>query len=51
MSKFGSKLKHLIKEMMAPAAFFFVAFQLLAFTRALMLKRYDIEVTTFVENK
>jgi len=48
MSKFGHGLKHLIRETIPPAAFFFVAFQLLAFTRALMLKRYGIEVPTFL---
>jgi len=48
MSNFGRRVKHLIHEMIPPAIFFFVSFQLLAFTRALMLKRYGIEVTTFV---
>jgi hypothetical protein len=48
MSKLGHSLKHLVREMMPPAAFFFVTFQLLAFTRALILKRYGIEATTFV---
>ena len=47
MSKFTRSLKHLVHEMIPPTAFFFVSFQLLALTRALMLKRYDIEVTTF----
>lgn len=49
MSKFVHGVKHLIKELIPPATFFFVAFQLLAFTRALMLKQYGIEVTTFLE--
>src|SRR5947207_5400718 len=48
MSKFTHGLKHFIQEMIPPVIFFFVSFQLLAFTRALMLKRYGIEVTTFV---
>ena len=48
MSKFSHSLKHLVHEMIPPAFFFFVTFQLLAFTRALMLKQYGIEVTTFV---
>jgi hypothetical protein len=34
--------------MVPPALFFFIAFQLLALTRALMLKRYGIDLTTFV---
>ena len=48
MSKLTHSLKHLVREMIPPAAFFFVSFQLLALTRALMLKQYDIEVTTFL---
>ena len=48
MSKFSHSLKHLVREMIPPVIFFFIAFQLLALTRALMLKRYGIDVTTFV---
>jgi hypothetical protein len=48
MSKFVHGLRHLIIELIPPAVFFFVAFQLLAFTRALMLRQYGVEVTTFV---
>jgi hypothetical protein len=48
MSKFVHGVKHLIRELIPPATFFFVAFQLLAFTRSLMLRQYGIEVTTFV---
>lgn len=48
MSKFIHSIKHLVHEMIPPAVFFFVTFQLLAFTRALMLKQYGIEVTTFM---
>jgi hypothetical protein len=48
MSSFGHKVKHLIRELIPPVVFFFVAFQLLAFTHALMLRGYGIEVTTFV---
>ena len=47
MSKVLSKLKHEIKEAIPPAAFFFVAFQLIAFTQSLMLKQYGISVSTF----
>jgi hypothetical protein len=49
MSSFGHKLKHLVREMIPPVIFFFVTFQLLALTRALILKRYGIDVTTFTE--
>ena len=48
MSNFGHGLKHFIQEMIPPVLFFFISFQLLAITRALMLKQYGIEVTTFV---
>src|SRR5271170_2415313 len=48
MSKFSHGLKHFVQELIPPALFFFVSFQLLAFTRALMLKQYGIEVTTFL---
>jgi hypothetical protein len=48
MSKFVHGVKHLIIELIPPATFFFVAFQLLAFSRALMLKQYGIELTAFV---
>ena len=48
MSKALSKLKHEIKEAIPPATFFFVAFQLIAFTDSLMLKQYGISVSTFV---
>jgi hypothetical protein len=48
MSKFGHGLKHFIRELIPPVIFFFVAFQLLALTRALMLRQYGIEVTTFM---
>jgi hypothetical protein len=48
MSKFVHGLKHLIIELIPPASFFFVAFQLLAFTQALMLRQYGIEAMKFV---
>ncbi len=48
MNKFVHSVKHLIHEMIPPATFFFISFHLLAFTRALMLRQYGIEVTTFI---
>ncbi|HWY88091.1 MAG TPA: hypothetical protein VNX28_15270 [Gemmataceae bacterium] len=48
MSKFSHGVKRLVQELIPPTTFFFIAFQLLAFTRALMLKQYGIEVTTFL---
>jgi hypothetical protein len=49
MSKFTHSLKHLVHEMIPPVTFFFVTFQLLVFTRALMLKRYGIDEASFWE--
>jgi hypothetical protein len=49
MSKFSHSVKHLVREMIPPATFFFITFQLLAFTRALMLKRYGIGEASFWE--
>jgi len=48
MSNFSHGLKHFIQELIPPVAFFFVGFQLLAVTRALMLRQYGIEVGTFM---
>ena len=47
MSGILKRLKHEFYEVLPPTIFFFVAFQLIAFTRALMLQRYGIEVSTF----
>jgi hypothetical protein len=49
MSKFVKGVKHLVYELIPPVTFFFVAFQLLALTRALMLKQYGIEAMAFME--
>jgi hypothetical protein len=46
---FGSRLKHEILEAVPPAIFFFIAFQLIAFTESLMLEEYGVEVSTFVK--
>jgi hypothetical protein len=47
MSHIVSRLKHEILGVIPPAVFFFIAFQLIAFTRALMLEEYGIRVSTF----
>lgn len=47
MSRIRARLKHEILEAIPPAVFFFFAFHLIAFTRALMLEQYGIEVSTF----
>src|SRR5580692_3757936 len=49
MSKFVKGVKHLVYELIPPVTFFFLTFQLLAFTRALMLKQYGIEAMAFME--
>jgi hypothetical protein len=43
-----SRLKHELVEAVPPAIFFFIAFQTIAFTRALMLEEYGIRVSTFM---
>jgi hypothetical protein len=48
MSSILSRLKHELVEVIPPAVFFFVAFQLIAFTRALLLEEYGIRTSTFV---
>jgi hypothetical protein len=47
MSELGNKLKHELRELIPVTLFFFVTFQLLALTEALMLKQYGIHLTTF----
>jgi hypothetical protein len=42
VSTLGQKLKHEMRELMPVTVFFFVAFQLLAFTQKLMLMQYGI---------
>ena len=46
MSNLGEKVKRELRELIPVTLFFFVAFQLLALTEALMLKQYGIEVRT-----
>jgi chromate transport protein ChrA len=48
MNKFLSRLKHEFVEIIPPTVFFFTAFQVIAFSRALMLEQYGIRVSTFV---
>ncbi len=47
MSNLGQKLKHELRELIPVTLFFFVTFQLLALTEALLLKEYSINVSTF----
>ncbi len=42
------RLKHELLAVIPPAVFFFVSFQLLAFTRSLMLEEYGIRISSFV---
>ena len=49
MSNIITRLKRAILGVVPVVVFFFVAFQLLAFTRALILKGYGIQVSTFLK--
>lgn len=48
MNTLAHKLKHEIKELVPVTVFFFLSFQLLALTQALMLREYGINATTFL---
>lgn len=48
MSKFGQFVKHELHELIPVTAFFFVTFELLALTEALMVKQYGISVSSFL---
>jgi hypothetical protein len=48
MENFGHKLKHELRELIPVTLFFFVAFQLLAFTETMMLEQYGIRVSVFL---
>jgi hypothetical protein len=48
MNRIVSRLKHEFLGVIPPAVFFFISFQVIAFTQALMLEKYGIRVSTFV---
>lgn len=48
MENFGHKLKHELRQLIPVTLFFFVAFQLLAFTETMMLEQYGIRVSVFL---
>ena len=48
MNKIFQRLKEKFLGIIPAAVFFFVAFQLLAITRSLILQQYGIQVSTFV---
>jgi len=48
MSNIIQRVKHEILGAIPPVIFFFIVFQLLAFTRALILKEYGIQVSIFI---
>jgi hypothetical protein len=48
MSSLRERVKHEIREILPPMIFFFVAFQLIAFTRFLFLEEYGLTVPGFV---
>ena len=48
MSKIFQRLKQEFLGVIPAAIYFFIAFQLLAFTRDLIVQEYDVEISTFV---
>lgn len=48
MTSLGHKLKHEMRELIPVTVFFFVTFQLLVLTQALMLEEFGIKVSSFV---
>jgi hypothetical protein len=48
MNSILARVKHELVQVIPPTVFFFVAFQVIAFTRALMLLEYGISTYTFV---
>jgi RsiW-degrading membrane proteinase PrsW (M82 family) len=48
MKNLGHKLKHELRQLVPVIVFFFVAFQLLAFTQTMMLEQYGIRVSVFL---
>jgi hypothetical protein len=47
MENIAARLKHEIAQVIPPAVFFFVTFNVIAVTRALMLEQYGITVPSF----
>jgi hypothetical protein len=47
MAGFTSRLKHELVEAIPTAVFFFIAFQVIIFSRALMLEQYGVRISTF----
>jgi hypothetical protein len=45
----GHELKHELRQLITVILFFFVAFQLLALTEAMMLEHYGIRVSAFLK--
>lgn len=48
MTTFAERVRHEIGKILPPLIFFFVAFQLIAFTRFLALQEYGLTVSAFV---
>src|SRR5262249_27372456 len=48
MSAFGEKIKHEFEELVPVTLFFFLAFQLLALTDAMILRQYGIKISVFL---
>jgi len=48
MTSMGDKIKHEVRALIPVTVFFFVTFQLLALTQTLMLEKYGIKASTFL---
>src|SRR5688572_9411369 len=48
MSTFATKLKHELRDLIPVIVFFFIAFQLLAVTDALILRQYGVRASVFL---
>lgn len=48
MNKIFERLKQEFVGVIPTAIFFFIAYQLLAFTRDLIVQEYDVEISTFL---
>ena len=49
MNRVAARLKHELGQVLPPAIFFFAAFQLIAFTRDLMLAEHGVHISTWVK--
>jgi hypothetical protein len=48
MSPIGETIRHEIRELIPTVIYFFITFNIIGFTKVLMLREYGITVSTFV---